>query len=202
MLVYAQLTLLVLNVFHAQPQEPGTTVQINAFAQHQPQSGTETPVFAQPTLMDLNVFHAQPQEPGISAQTNVFAHPQPTSGMVKHVFAHQILSAHHAKPAQLQDSGTIPLTNVSALKTESGTVKTVFVLQDCLDQTVLSAHLKNIGMKRLKLVCAMLLSSGAENTASAHHQPLSTMVQNVPAQLELTDLNASHAPPQDSGTII
>ena len=89
---------------------------------------------------------------------------------------------------------------MSAQPRESGTVKIVSANQDHMDQTVSNAHLKNIGMKRLKLVSAMLLSSGAENTAFAHHQPLSTMVQNVPAQLELTDLNVFHAQPQDSGT--
>ncbi len=199
-LVFAQLELSVLNVFHAQLQELGTTVQINVFAQAQWPSGTETLVFAQPTLSVLNAFHAQLQEPGISAQINVFAHHQPTFGMVKHVFAHQILLVHLAKPAQLQDSGTTPAINASAPRTESGTVKTVFVLQDCLDQTVLSAHLKNIGMKRLKPVFAMLHSFGVDNTASAHHQLLSSMDQNALAQLELMDLNVFHALPQDSGT--
>jgi hypothetical protein len=202
MIVFAQPTHLVLNVFHAQPQELGTKVQINAFVQLQPTSGTETPAFAQPTHLDLNAFHAQPQEAGISAQTNVFALHQPMSGMAKHVFAHQIHSAHHAKLAPPQDSGTTPSTNVCAPRTESGTVKTVFALQDCSDQTVLSAHLKSIGTKRLKPASVSLLLFGAENTASAHHQQPSTMVQNVPAQLELMDPNASHVPPQDSGTII
>ncbi len=89
---------------------------------------------------------------------------------------------------------------MSAQPRESGTVKIASANQDHMDQTVLSAHLKNIGMKRLKLVYVSLLLFGAENTAFAHHQPLSTMVQNVPAQMELMDLNASHVPPQDSGT--
>jgi hypothetical protein len=89
---------------------------------------------------------------------------------------------------------------VSAQPKEFGTVQTVSVNQDHTDQTVFNVHLKNIGTKRLKPVFAILHLFGADNTASAHHQPLSTMDQNALAQLELMDLNAFHAQPQDSGT--
>jgi len=53
-----------------------------------------------------------------------------------------------------QDSGME--TIVFALKKESGTANNVSVNQDFTDSTVWAARQKNIGMKKLKLVSALL----------------------------------------------
>lgn len=70
---HAQPTLSVTTVFHAQPQESGTTELTLVNAHHQPPSGTETNVSAQLVDMDHHVLNAHLQDTGMSPATNVFA---------------------------------------------------------------------------------------------------------------------------------
>jgi hypothetical protein len=210
--VFAQLTPTDLNASHAQPQELGTSVQINVFAQLQKQFGTETHVSAQSTPSDKTAsaahlknigmkrpkpVFAQPVKSG--TDNTAFAHHQQLSGTVPNAFAQPTLTDQTAFNAQPQDSGTV--TTVSVLKRESGTVKTVSVPQDFSDPTVFNAHLRNIGTKEPKPVFAQPVKSGPDNTALAHHQQLSGTVPNAFAQPTLTDQTAFNAQPQDSGTV-
>jgi len=142
------------NVHNAHYQENGIQIQINVFAKHQQLTGMETTVFAQLEHMDLNVFHAQHQEHGISVQTNVFVHHQPMFGTETLASAQLIHLDHNVLHVQHQDSGIITLANVFVQKRESGTAKTAFVNQDFTELIASAVHLKNIGMKQLKLAFA------------------------------------------------
>jgi hypothetical protein len=95
---------LVLNVFHAQPQEPGISAQINVFAHNQQLSGTETLVFAQPTLSDHHVKLAPHQDSGTTLLINVFAQ-QRESGTDKTAFASKDLMDQTVFNAHLKSIG-------------------------------------------------------------------------------------------------
>jgi uncharacterized protein (UPF0335 family) len=88
---HAQLTLLEINVNHAQPQEYGMFQQTNVSVLLQQMSGTETNVFAQLADMAQAVFNVQLQEDGIQLLINVSVIVH-LSGMVKIVFVHNHIS--------------------------------------------------------------------------------------------------------------
>lgn len=76
---------------------------------------------------------------------NVLAQLQPLSGTETPVFAQLTLSDQTVFHAQLQDSGITIKVNVSAHKTEFGTDKIAFVLQDFMESTVNHAQLQEDG---------------------------------------------------------
>ncbi len=79
-------TLSVTTVFHAQPQESGTTDLTLVNAQPQQLSGTDNNVSAQLEDMDHHVLNAQPQDTGMLPPTNVSVKDH-SSGTDKTVFA-------------------------------------------------------------------------------------------------------------------
>ena len=88
---HAHQTLSVTTVFHAQPQESGTTELTLVNAHHQQVSGTETNVSAQLEDMDHHVLSVQLQDIGMSQPTNVFAKSH-SSGTEQTVSAHKDIS--------------------------------------------------------------------------------------------------------------
>jgi hypothetical protein len=106
---HAQLTLSVITVFHAQPQESGTLEPTLANAHHQQTYGTEPNVSAQPEDTDHHVLNAQLQDSGTFNQTNVFAKSL-SSGTETNVFAHNHSS--HTK-ADAQDAPTDTLGKIT-----------------------------------------------------------------------------------------
>lgn len=63
----------VITVSHAQPQEYGISLKINAFVQLQKLSGLDHHVNALLVNMEITVHPAQPQDTGIQPRTNVYA---------------------------------------------------------------------------------------------------------------------------------
>jgi hypothetical protein len=99
---HVQLTLLVITVFHVQPQESGTLEPILANVHHQQTYGTEPNVSVQLEDTDHHALNALLQDSGMFHQTNVFAKSL-SSGTETNVFAHNPSS--HTK-ADAQDAQT------------------------------------------------------------------------------------------------
>ena len=162
--VSVQPTLSEQTVPHAQLQDTG--MEKIAFVL-KTESGMDSNVYVVPDCMDQTVLHALHQDRGTTIFNSVFVHSldngmdrialallQQPSSMVKNVSVQLKPMAPTALRAPHQDSGME--TIVFALKKESGTANNVSVHKDFTDLTVWAARQKNIGMKKLKLVSALL----------------------------------------------
>jgi len=150
-----------LNAYHAHPQEPGITVQINAFAHHQQLNGTELNVSAQLQLMDLNAYHAQPQDSG--TVMNVFVLKR-EYGTDKIAFVKLDYTVQIVLPAQENNTGMRKLKLVFVHHHSFGTVNTVFVLNH-ISLTIVPINAAN----------ALMDSNGQKidaNNADAAQSPL------------------------------
>jgi hypothetical protein len=106
---HVQLTLLVITVFHAQPQESGTLEPTLVNAHHQQTYGTELNVSVQLEGTDHHALNVPPQDTGMFNQTNVSAKSL-SSGTETNVFAHNHSS--HTK-ADARDAPTDTLGKIT-----------------------------------------------------------------------------------------